>query len=179
MPASRIYSWTGTFDALEPEDRTVAARLVAAGGAIDATAEDIAVRLGNARLVALLRNQGTDRVIAVGSLKNPIPGYRAGRFELAGVPILGFEAAPELGYVAVAEDMRRKGHSERIVGLILDAVAEPAYATTDDDYMKRTLVKAGFAAVGGEWPGGRGMLSLWTYAPAASLPETRPRTSPD
>lgn len=168
MPQSRISSWSGPFASLGADDRSVVTQLVLSGGAVVATSMQIAERLGRARLIALLRSQGTDRIIGVASLKEPARGYRVGRFADAGVPIAGFETAPELGYVVVAEDIRRKGHSERLVGLMLNEVAEAVYATTDNDYMKKTLVKSGFAAVGGEWEGERGMLSLWTYVPVAA-----------
>jgi hypothetical protein len=35
------------------------------------------------------------------------------------------------------------------------------FATTDDEFMKKTLSVAGFASKGNEWKGRRGMLSLW------------------
>src|SRR3546814_3671498 len=112
----------------------------------------IAERLGRARLIALLRSQGTDRIIGVASLKELARGYRVGRFADAGVPIAGFETAPELGYVVVAEDLRRKGHTERLVGPMPNEVAEAVYATTDNRSAEhlsdiQTLMRSSYAVL--------------------------------
>src|SRR3546814_5948005 len=69
MPQSRISSWSGPFASLGPDDRSVVTQLVLSGGAVVATSMQIAERLGRARPIALLRSQGTDRIIGVASLK--------------------------------------------------------------------------------------------------------------
>src|SRR3546814_17604395 len=102
--------------------------------------------MGGARMSAELRSQSTDRIVGVAWLKNAVRGDHVGRLADAGVPIAGLETAPELGYVVVAEDLRRKGHSERLVGLMLNEVEEAVYATTDNEDRKKRRVKAGVAA---------------------------------
>jgi GNAT superfamily N-acetyltransferase len=67
----------------------------------------------------------------------------------------------ELGYIAVHPSHRRQGLSTRIVSLLLQNSGTRLFATTDDDYMKCTLAKAGFVEIGKEWEGKRGRLSLW------------------
>lgn len=127
--------------------------------------KQLAGRLKSARMLALLREQGTDRVIGVASLKSPDPGHRMKKFNDAGVEITGYEAAPELGYVVVAKDMRGQQLSGRLVDLIAKKIHEPTFATTDSDTMKNNLFRSGFAMVGREWKGQKGSLSLWTLPP--------------
>jgi GNAT superfamily N-acetyltransferase len=64
-------------------------------------------------------------------------------------------------YIAVHDQHRGNGLSHRLVHELLNDRVGALYATTDDEYMKRTLVAAGFAQQGGEWEGNRGRLSLW------------------
>jgi hypothetical protein len=154
--------WIGSFDDLNPEDRLSVAQLVVDGRAVVGTADQIAARLKAARVLALLREKGTDRIVGVGSLKNPHPSYRLKTFGHAGVAIDGYEEAPELGYVVVAEDMRGNHLSDRIVKLIAAEIGEPAFATTDNPIMKTNLSRAGFIRAGRDWKGQQGTLSLWT-----------------
>ncbi|MBX9815462.1 MAG: hypothetical protein A4S12_04380 [Proteobacteria bacterium SG_bin5] len=156
------YPWVGIFDDLSPEDRLSVAQLVVDGGAVEGDVGQLAGRLKNARMLALLREQATDRIVGVASLKSPDPGYRLNKFDDAGVAITGYEAAPELGYVVVAKDMRGKQLSGRLVELIAKEIREPTFATTDSDTMKSNLFRSGFIRVGQEWKGQKGTLSLWT-----------------
>ena len=156
--------WLGTFSALSAGDQQVVAQLVVDGGALNATREQIAGRLARAYLLVLLREVGTDRIIAVGSLKSPDAGYRRRTFvEKARVAVDGFERASELGYVVVAADMRGKRLSGLLVEHVVIALEGPCYATTDDATMKKNLSRCGFAEVGQAWRGQRGMLSLWIF----------------
>lgn len=164
MVENDTYSWVGTFSDLSSNDRILVAQLVSDGGAVGGTVNEIASRLNRAQMLTLLREQGTNRIIGVASLKSPNPNYRMRKFNDAGVEITGYEAAPELGYVVVTKDMRGKGLSGRLVDLIVNHIHEPTFATTDSDFMKKNLRRSGFTAVGREWRGERGMLSLWTIA---------------
>lgn len=165
MAEGDTYPWIGTFDDLDPQDRLAVAQLVVDGSAVLGTVDEIAARLTNARTVVLLREEGTDRVVGVAALKNPASRYRLNKFADAGVAIAGYENAPELGYAVVAEDMRGKQLSGRLVDMVAKDVSEPTFATTDSNTMMNNLSRSGFIKVGREWQGKKGALSLWTLAP--------------
>ncbi|WP_372781570.1 hypothetical protein [Phenylobacterium sp.] len=159
------YPWAGTLDDLNPHDRLSVTQLVFDGGAILGTADQIAARLKNARILVLLHEEGTGRIVGVAALKNPDRGYRLNKFAGAGIEITGYEDAPELGYVVVAKDMRGKHLSGRLVDLITGEIREPTFATTDSEIMKNNLSRSGFSMVGREWLGQKGALSLWILTP--------------
>jgi RimJ/RimL family protein N-acetyltransferase len=159
------FPWVGTFDDLNPVDRLSVAQLVVDGGAIVGARDQIAARLKNARMLVVLREEGTGRIVGVASLKNPDPGYRQNKFADAGVAIAGYEDAPELGYVVVAKEMRGKKLSGRLVDLIAKKLCEPAFATTDNETMMHNLSRSGFNRVGREWQGKKAALSLWIFTP--------------
>ena len=50
-------------------------------------------------------------------------------------------------------------HSGSYLDLV-SGLADRLFATTDHEWMRKTLSKAGFLKKGKEWPGQRGMLSL-------------------
>lgn len=159
--AEALLPWTGTFAALNGETQAAIAQLVKDGGAIVGTIAQIRLRLGNTRALALLREAGTGRIVGFAALKTPSAGYRAAKFDVAGVPLAAFEQAPELGYVVIADDMR----GQRLSGALVDEIARqlvgPAFATTDNKMMHSNLARAGFERVGREWQGHKGQLSLW------------------
>jgi GNAT superfamily N-acetyltransferase len=71
-------------------------------------------------------------------------------------------ASPVEAYVAVHQDHRGHGLSQRLVGALMENVGKPLFATTSSERMKATLMKAGFAQQGKEWKGRRGdQISLW------------------
>jgi len=115
--------------------------------------------------VELLREAGTNRIVGVGVLKAPSANYRSNKFAEAGVDIDGYEDAPELGYVAVANDMEGQGLAERLVRAVVDPLTEGCFATTDNPRMHGKLSRAGFLRQGQHWQGARGKLSLWTRPP--------------
>ena len=78
-----------------------------------------------------------------------------------GAVAISLEKTPELGYVAIAPQHRRRGLSHKIVDALVNAMPGSLFATTDDEHMMRTLSGAGFVRRGHEWPGHRGQLSLW------------------
>jgi len=94
-----------------------------------------------------------------------LSGNQQDKFALAGVPIAGFERAPELGYVVVAKDMRGRRLSGDLVDMISKEIREPSFATTDSSTMKKNLQRSGFIRAGQEWQGQKGALSLWTFSP--------------
>lgn len=162
MTESEIDSWSGAFGDLSSDDQLLVARLVKEDGAIKRTVEVIARRLRRTRNLALLRVKVSNRIVGVAALKTPTRTYRADKFAAAGVPMVDYETALELGYVVIAEDMRGK----KLSGGLCDAVAKeirgPTFATTDSNTMKRNLQKLGFTKAGWEWQGRKGALSLWT-----------------
>jgi hypothetical protein len=163
--ADDIYPWSGSFDDLATDDQRSVAQLVVSGKAVDGTIEDLLARLKRTRCVALLREVGTDRIVAAAAWKQPGATYRRDNFTKAGAPIAGFEAALELGYVVIATNMQGKQLSGGLVTAITEKITEPTFATTDSNTMRNNLERSGFTRVGGEWQGKKGMLSLWTITP--------------
>lgn len=100
-------------------------------------------------------------VLGVASLKVPDPDYRMKVFRKACMSHEHFQYAPELGYISVHPEKRRKGIADKLVHALIGNLKEPCYATTDSEPMKRILGKAGFSEAGKTWKGKRGVLSLW------------------
>jgi len=71
--------------------------------------------------------------------------------------------------VARHAEHKRQNLGLRIVASLLSSHEGPLWATTDSKRMKEILAGAHFLRRGGEWPGGRGQLSLWVKG----LPEGR------
>lgn len=163
--AHEPYSWSGDFNALPPADQRAVAELVVKGKAVTGTVDDLLVRLKRTRCVALLREQNTSRIVAAAAWKNPAAPYRRKSFAAAAVPLAAFAAAPELGYVVIASDMRRRHLSGGLVDAIVSHITEPTFATTSSNTMRNNLKRSGFIRVGGDWEGKDGTLSLWTITP--------------
>ena len=170
MAINQESPWIGKAGDLTPADLLSIARLVFDGRAVRGTVEQISARLENAHQLALFRDEGSGRIVAVAALKRPDPGYRRDTFDHAVVPIAGHEEAPELGYVVVAEDKRGRHLSSKLMDLILNDVDGPVFSTTDDETMKKNLRRAGFKQVGQAWKGNRGVLSLWVVAASERKP---------
>lgn len=165
MNENETYLWSGVFVDLSLDEQRSVARLVKDGGAIEGTVEDIFRRLKRTRKLALLRINATDRIVGVAALKTPMQTYREGTFAAAGFPIIGYEAALELGYVVIAEKMKGRRLSGSLVDAIVKEIREPTFATTDDNTMRNNLQRSGFTQVGQEWRGIKDTLSLWTIHP--------------
>ncbi|HEX7930109.1 MAG TPA: hypothetical protein VF470_04290 [Sphingomicrobium sp.] len=159
------YPWSGDFNALDQVDQRAVAELVVKGKAVIGTADDLLMRLKRTRCVALLREADTHRIVAAAAWKRPGAAYRQDKFKAAGAPIAGFEAAPELGYVVRASDMRGRHLSGGLVDAIVAHITEPTFATTSSTTMRDNLQRSGFTRVGGDWKGKDGILSLWTIIP--------------
>ena len=160
-----IYPWSGDFSNLGPDDQRTVAQLVVDGKAVLGTVDVLLIRLRRTRKIALLREAGTNRIVAAAAWKKPADGYRSSTFTKAGAPIAGFETALELGYVVVSPSMQGKQLSGGLVTAIVEQVTTPTFATTDSNTMCNNLKRSGFIRVGGEWQGEKGRLSLWTITP--------------
>lgn len=165
MAENDTYLWSGAFDDLDFNDQRLLARLIEDGGAIEGTVEVIIQRLKRTRKLALLRVNATDCIVGAAALKTPGQRYRADTFAAAGFPINGYETAPELGYVVIAEEMKGRRLSGNLVNAIIKEIREPTFATTDGNTMRNNLQRLGFTRVGREWQGRKGALSLWTITP--------------
>jgi hypothetical protein len=168
--ADDIYPWSGSFNDLATDDQRAVAQLVVSGKAVVGTVDDLLARLKRTRCIALLREASTDRIVAAAAWKQPAATYRRDNFAKARARIAGFEAAPELGYIVIAIDMRGKQLSCGLVTAITKRITEPTFATTDSNIMRNNLERSGFTQVGSEWQGKKGMLSLWTITPSPALP---------
>lgn len=157
--------WSGDFNALDPADQRAVAELVVKGKAVTGTVDHLHARLKRTRCVALLRETGTNRIVAAAAWKTPAAPYRRKSFAAAAAPIAGFEAAPELGYVVIASDMRGRHLSGGLVDAIVAHITEPTFATTSSNTMRHNLQRSGFMRVGGDWEGKDGTLSMWTIIP--------------
>jgi len=123
------------------------------GGAVDVNSD----KLRSATVLALAKKG--NEIVGVGSVKRMRAGYAAGIAKKS-----GFDFPPgtlEVGYVAVDAAHRGSRLSHRLVRELLSHRSGGLFATTDNEYMKRTLAAAGFAQRGREWKGRRGQLSLW------------------
>jgi hypothetical protein len=156
-------------DLTEPELSTCA-EIVRDGGAVAINLEKLRI----VRMLAVVRTDGV--IVGVGSIKRDRPERAADIAQRSGFSFP--KETPELGYVAVAPQHRRKGFSYQLVGSLLKAVPGALFAATDDEYMMKTLSAAGFARQGSEWRGRRGQLSLWLKQPEQTVTEgTSPAAS--
>jgi predicted GNAT family N-acyltransferase len=160
-----IYAWSGSFNDLAKGEQIAVAELIVSGRAVRGTIDDLIARLKRTLYVALLFERGTDRIVAAAALKQPGAAYRRSSFAKADASISDFEAAPELGYVVIASDMRGRRLSGDLVSAITKRIREPAFATTDSNTIRNNLERSGFKRAGVEWQGRKGMLSLWTFRP--------------
>jgi predicted GNAT family N-acyltransferase len=159
------YSWSGKFNDLNPNDQRAVAELVVLGRAVVGTVVDVLARLKRTHSITVLRESVTNRIVAVAALKQPVSNYRRDNFTKAGVPFAGFETSRELGYVVISPDMRGKRLSGDLVKAIVEQIASPTFATTDNKIMQNNLARSGFTRVGDEWQGKKGLLSLWIITP--------------
>jgi hypothetical protein len=114
-------------------------------------------KLQNARMLAIARKDGV--IVGVGAIKRDRPDRAANIARISGFDFP--KETPELGYVAVARQHRRRRLSHRLVDALVKAVPGALYSTTDDENMMTTLSAAGFVRHGSDWRGNRGELSLW------------------
>jgi hypothetical protein len=131
--------------------------IVKAGDAV--VPGSVARDLPRAKVIAVARKDS--EIVGVGTIKPIRLDYARG---IAGPKKSGWHfdpRVPELGYVAIDGQHRRHGLSERIVAKLL-CHEKQLFATTSNEFMKRTLRESKFVSKGGEWRGRRGdLLSLW------------------
>jgi GNAT superfamily N-acetyltransferase len=140
---------------LADSDRAVCAAILAEGGAVNVRAAG--TELPRARVVVTVRRDNA--IVGVGAIKRERPDYASEKAELSA---FDFDANTlELGYVAVTREHRNRGLSSRIVEALTAEYHGRLFATTDDEYMKKTLARARFTQRGEPWQGQRGQLSLW------------------
>lgn len=125
------------------------------GGAVDRG--KAAKNIPRARVLVIVRCGKT--IVGVGAIKRIQRRHTSDVAERSGYPL--DPATPELGYVAVSPKHRHKGLSGRILAALAKQHQGPLFATTDDTYMKKTLLGVGFVNKGRTWKGQRGILSLW------------------
>ena len=131
-------------------------RIVIAGGAV--SPESVKRDLPRSSAIAIARRDG--QIVGVGTIKPVRPAYALGVGKKSGMSFRS--EAPELGYVAVHGDHRRKGLSHRLLKTLPTGEHQMLFATTSSEAMKKTLAKAGFAQKGKSWSGRNGdQLSLW------------------
>lgn len=141
--------------ALNRAEMAVCVHLVVSGGAVKQKYAELGLR--DARTLAVVRCAG--QIVGIGAIKRVRPTYARRRAQNSGY---GFPPeTPELGYVARDAEHKRQNLGLRIVQSLLFSHEGPLWATTDSNRMKEILEGAGFLRRGGEWPGGRGQLSLW------------------
>jgi ribosomal protein S18 acetylase RimI-like enzyme len=99
------------------------------------------------------------QIVGVGTIKAVRTEYAASVAKKSGADFPPHTL--ELGYVAVRRDHRNRGLAQRIATALASRYGFPLFATTDEEWMKRILAKAGFVKKGKEWKGRRGMLSYW------------------
>jgi ribosomal protein S18 acetylase RimI-like enzyme len=125
------------------------------GGAVSANTMRRA--LPNCTLFAIARTGG--QIVGVGAIKAVRTDYTARVSKKSGVDFPPHTL--ELGYVAVHRDHRNRGLAQRLATSLASSIADRLFATTDEEWMKRILSKAGFVKKGKEWKGRRGILSYW------------------
>jgi GNAT superfamily N-acetyltransferase len=104
-------------------------------------------------------------VVAVGVLKNPLPGYRSRVFESAGVPLESSAFEKEIGYFATRPDFQQKGLAGQLLeSIVRELKGRPAFATTGSAYMERLLSTHEFRRIGNPYKSreGNGTLNLLT-----------------
>lgn len=98
-------------------------------------------------------------IVGVGAIKRERVRYAADVSKKSGADFP--PETPEVGYIAVDPEHRRRGLSRRITKLLLSQHDGRLFATTYNEGMKRTLGKNGFVQKGKEWKGRKYKLSLW------------------
>jgi hypothetical protein len=140
---------------LTAADLAACVAVIKNGDAVDP--DSAAAELPRANLLVIAR--WGDQVVGVGAIKRARPSYAA---RIADHSKVAFKPdTPELGYVAIDGNHQGRRLSHRLVAALISKHESPLFATTDSEYMKKTLAKAGFVQKGHEWEGKRSRLSLW------------------
>ena len=109
-------------------------------------------------MAVVIARKGSE-IVGVGAIKRERRQYAADVSKKSGFKFS--PETPELGYVAVEPGHQGRGLSLRITKLVLSGQKGALFATTYNEWMMKTLAKAGFVRKGKEWKGRKHMLSLW------------------
>lgn len=104
--------------------------------------------------------------VAVGAIKNPNAGYKAGVFEKSGVPEQN-SYEYELGWLYVSKSARGKGYGRVLMESIIDSLSgETCFATTREDNasMHYLFNQYGFSKLGKPYKSQNGNYFLVLYA---------------
>jgi len=104
--------------------------------------------------------------VAVGAIKNPNAGYKAGVFEKSGAPEKS-RYEYELGWLYVSRAARGKGYGRVLMESIIDSLSGKAcFATTREDNasMHYLFDQFGFSKLGQPYKSQNGDYSLVVYA---------------
>ncbi|MFZ6843148.1 GNAT family N-acetyltransferase [Undibacterium sp. RuTC16W] len=110
------------------------------------------------RALSLALARVGEELVAVGAIKRPNPGYRAGVFAKAQVPQNPSRFEFELGWIYVRPSARGKGVASVLVGELASSLnSAPAYATSrvNNERMHAALKRFGFQPVGSPYPSQR------------------------
>jgi len=148
-----------------PEEIRAFIALVLQGGEVPSAG--LSQRVSAAAQLAFL--YAGPQLLGIAALKNPNPGYRAKISEVSGVD-LPLDSFPyELGWVFVAPEARRQGHSHSLSQAALSlASGRGVFATSrkDNVAMHNTLAKLGFVASGSAYASQQGGYCLQVFARA-------------
>lgn len=151
---------------LSAADQAVCISIIEYGDAVDLESAQRELPKANAVAVVCIENQ----IVGVGAIKRRRVRYAT---KISRNADFEFPAATlELGYVAVAPAHRRHGLSHELVAALLAGRDDALFATTSNDKMKRTLLRAGFIQQGQEWDGNHTRLSLWLRQPSPKSAST-------
>ena len=105
-------------------------------------------------------------LVAVGAIKNPNAGYKAGVFEKSGAPEQG-RYEYELGWLYVSRSSRGKGYGRILMKSLIDSLfGKACFATTREDNasMHYLFEQFGFSKLGQPYKSPNGGYSLVVYA---------------
>jgi GNAT superfamily N-acetyltransferase len=141
-----------------PAELTAFCDLVKRGDEVDP--EGLEGRVERAWLLAFGSVDGS--LVAVGGIKRPDKGYRAGVFRKSGCGLEPTKFPIELGWVMVDEGFRRRGHGRRLIESLLRSLNNSVYTTsrTTNEDMHGLLGACGFEQAGGAWKSERGAYQL-------------------
>lgn len=103
-----------------------------------------------------------DSLVAVAGIKRPDGGYRAGVFRKSEGGLDPQDFPVELGWLMVAEKVRRQGFGRRTMDSLLGSLAQNVYTTSrrTNGGMHGLLTAYGFERVGAPWRSDRGAYDL-------------------
>lgn len=149
---------------LSADDLNDCVEVLREGEAVDI--DSARAELPIAPVVVLKRVDG--KIVGLGAIKRQRPDYAARRAASSGWDF--DQNMHEIGYVAVRKAFGNRGFSGQIMNALLAAFPpQPFWATTFNEFMERTLARAGFEKRGDPWAGNKGnTLTLWIRTPPSN-----------